>query len=575
MTEQNDPVNLKFQYSSVETLRHLFAAADAFYLLAPWRWMGDHEVVAVRDPKSERIAYCIVMGGQGLCFGLEAMLDDRGLSAFRETVSGEAEKEGFDFLHRKDSLAVFFENKNTLIPEDLVICEAAGVVYPPAQRWPKFRRFEPGFFPWLLEESDAAFMKICLEQVVEVARRAKLNHGILGPRDQRTFLARIPAQTEEGILWSEEFIAPEPLKRIIMIKPKVDQTLLKNVIGAAKKTEMIWEADCFWGPMSYGKSDERPRFPLCYMLADHDSGYLFPANLANKNDYGAGFLDQVCEAVKENGMSPKMIYIRQAHLAPVFAPLVDFGISTKVVEKLPMIDQARAEMFKAFGPDGVMHSGKGSSSKLTRKPKVSEASGEKKVAWPGKQAVYQFKVALKNIRPLIWRRFQVKSQITLKRLAATLLIVMGWDNCHLHQFHIGGQNYGMPCDDFDELDGFEDEGEFRLCDFDLDQLKMFVFEYDFGDGWDHEILFEEFLKPQKGAKYPVCLAGAHNCPPEDCGGSRGYERFLKAIRDPKHSEHASMVEWSGGAFNPEEFDAAFKNQELKYVAKVEDCFDAE
>ena len=66
MAEQNDPVNLKFQYPSVETLRHLFAATDAFCMLTPWQWMGDHEVVAVRDPESERVAYCIVMGGQGL-----------------------------------------------------------------------------------------------------------------------------------------------------------------------------------------------------------------------------------------------------------------------------------------------------------------------------------------------------------------------------------------------------------------------------------------------------------------------------------------------------------------------------
>ena len=222
MAEQDDPVNLKFQYPSVGTLRRRFAAVEVFRMLTPWRWMGDGEVVAVRDTESERVAYCVVMGGQGLCFGLEAMLGDRGLSTYRETVSGEAEKEGFDFFHRKDSLTVFFENKDALISEDLVLCEAAGVAYPPSQSWPKFRRFEPGFLPWLFEENDAAFMAVCLEQVAEVACRAKINLGILGPRDQRTFLARIPVQAVEGILWREEFISPEPLKRLILINPKVD-----------------------------------------------------------------------------------------------------------------------------------------------------------------------------------------------------------------------------------------------------------------------------------------------------------------------------------------------------------------
>jgi len=122
-------------------------------------------------------------------------------------------------------------------------------------------------------------------------------------------------------------------------------------------------------------------------------------------------------------MSPEMIHIRHAHLAPVFEPLVAFGILTKVAEKLPMINEARADMFKAFGTDGVMRSGKRSSSKRTEKIKALGASGEKNVVRPGKQAVNQFKVTLNKITPVIWRRFQVKSGVTLKRPAATILIV--------------------------------------------------------------------------------------------------------------------------------------------------------
>ncbi len=119
-----------------------------------------------------------------------------------------------------------------------------------------------------------------------------------------------------------------------------------------------------------------------------------------------------------------------------------------------------------------------------------------------------------------------------------------------------------------------DCAEFRLCDFSPGQLKRFVFEYDFSVGWDHEILLEEVLALRNGAKYPTCLAGARKCPPQDCGGSRGYERFLKAIRNPKHPEHADMVRWSGGHFDPEEFDVAFRNRGLRHVAEVERCFDA-
>ena len=57
-----------------------------------------------------------------------------------------------------------------------------------------------------------------------------------------------------------------------------------------------------------------------------------------------------------------------------------------------------------------------------------------------------------------------------------------------------------------------------------------------------------------GSMLDSSLGGARACPPEDCGGTGGYENFLAAIRDPGHEEHEEMLEWIGGEFDPEEFD---------------------
>jgi hypothetical protein len=567
--------NKKFQYPSVDSLKRLFAAADAFWMLTPWRWMGDREVVAVRDPASDRIAYCVVMGSAGMYFGMDAMLGDLGLASYRKMMSRVEESHEIDFLHAKNSLMLVFETQRQLTPEDLVICKAAGITDLPPHAWPQFRRLEPGFLPWMPEECDAVFLAVCLEQVVDVARRAKVNPEILGPLDQRTFLSRIPEKINGKIVWREEFISPESLERIIRITSKVDQALLEQALGKAKKTGMIWEADCFLGHTPIGRKDERPRFPFCYMLVDNHSGFVLHGNLVDDNDHGAGFLDQMCEAVRKNEVSPSVIHVRHSHLVPVFAPLATLGISTKVVKELPMLDYARKEMMKAFGPGGVMYTGKGLSRKQAKSAKGGKVVAKKQSARPGKNAVYQFKITLDNIRPAIWRRVQVKGDITLKRLAATILVAMGWTNSHLHQFHIGGKRIGMPYEDCDEFDDYEDEGDFLLCDFLPEEIRRFIFEYDFGDGWKHAILLEKVLEPQKGVKYPVCLDGARCCPPEDCGGPWGYGGFLEAISDPKHSEHDSMVEWSGGDFDPERFDVKVVNYQLKYVAKEEKNFDAE
>jgi hypothetical protein len=90
-----------------------------------------------------------------------------------------------------------------------------------------------------------------------------------------------------------------------------------------------------------------------------------------------------------------------------------------------------------------------------------------------------------------------------------------------------------------------------------------IYEYDFGDSWEHELLIEKILPPEAGKRYPVCLTGKRACPPEDCGGIWGYASFLEAIQDPQHPEHEEMVEWVGGKFNPEAFDLDEVNREIQ------------
>jgi len=82
------------------------------------------------------------------------------------------------------------------------------------------------------------------------------------------------------------------------------------------------------------------------------------------------------------------------------------------------------------------------------------------------------------------------------------------------------------------------------------------YEYDFGDGWEHDLTLEAIRPRQPGQKYPLCVGGARACPPEDCGGVGGYEHLLTVIRTPTHEEFESTLQWLGGRFDPEKFDPA-------------------
>jgi pRiA4b ORF-3-like protein len=170
--------------------------------------------------------------------------------------------------------------------------------------------------------------------------------------------------------------------------------------------------------------------------------------------------------------------------------------------------------------------------------------------------VYQFKISLLDVKPAIWRRVQV-SDGTLDKLHEHAQTAMGWTNAHLHQFEIGGRRFGDPklLDDGSGDDDFSDSTKLRLSKLLEKQRKSFRFfyEYDFGDGWRHEIVYEGTLPAETGAKSPRYVAGARACPPEDVGGPWGYGDFQETIRDPKHKDHDNMLEWIGGRLDPEEF----------------------
>lgn len=177
-------------------------------------------------------------------------------------------------------------------------------------------------------------------------------------------------------------------------------------------------------------------------------------------------------------------------------------------------------------------------------------AGTKKPAGTGK--VFQLKVTLRDIKPPIWRRVLVDGSATLDEVHDVIQAAFGWWNSHLHEFRIGGRDYGVPDPDWD-MSKVLDETRYRL-----DKLAAggdkFRYVYDFGDDWDHDVHVEKILASSEVHDVPTCIAGKRACPPEDCGGTWGYKEFLVAIADPSHERHAELIEWNGGGFDPEAFD---------------------
>ncbi len=191
------------------------------------------------------------------------------------------------------------------------------------------------------------------------------------------------------------------------------------------------------------------------------------------------------------------------------------------------------------------------------KPKGNAQASKRNAGKSKEQPIYQFKITLLGSKPPIWRRILVPEG-TLDDLHEHIQTAMGWTNSHLHQFTIDGVEYGDP----EPLREVPDEEFVNSTETWLSEVFAkrpprfrFQYEYDFGDGWGHLLEFEGTPPIEADVKYPACIDGRRACPPEDVGGVWGYEGFLEAIRNPKHKEHESYLEWIGGEFDAEEFDS--------------------
>lgn len=165
-------------------------------------------------------------------------------------------------------------------------------------------------------------------------------------------------------------------------------------------------------------------------------------------------------------------------------------------------------------------------------------------------AVAVLKITLDDVQPAVMRRIVVPADIRLDRLHLVIQAAMGWTNSHLYEFRIGGTGWGEP-----DPDGFYDgpleakKGRLAAVLADAGR-KTFSYLYDFGDSWSHTVKLEKIAPAVGGESNILLIDAVGRCPPEDCGGTPGYENLLEILGDPDHEEHEETLVWCGGQFDP-------------------------
>ena len=185
---------------------------------------------------------------------------------------------------------------------------------------------------------------------------------------------------------------------------------------------------------------------------------------------------------------------------------------------------------------------------------------------------YTIRITLKGITPPIWRKVEVPSNISLRHLSELIMAVMGWSGYHMNQFRKGLDTYYEPC--YQRDGDMEDFSDVRIRHFNQEEYSIgqileekgrsFTFDYDFGDGWEHEVRLSSVSEYADGEPRKIrFISGKRACPPEDCGGLWGYDELCGIVRKKASGKRLTRdererLEWYSGdyddCFDPELLD---------------------
>lgn len=226
--------------------------------------------------------------------------------------------------------------------------------------------------------------------------------------------------------------------------------------------------------------------------------------------------------------------------------------------------------------------------------------------------VLQLNIAVRGIKPPIWRRFLIKDNLTFEGFHNVIQKIMGWENYHLYEFDIKGSKISPEEEGYNPA--YTIEGAFSklfespefmqmlkkqdiregptkgdihyinalikrrkrdppkrrftikdiIGELITSEHQKFTYTYDFGDNWGHTLHVEKVMNAVDAPGSPVCLAGERACPPEDCGGTGGYSELIKIKKNKSHPEYKERIlGWLGEEHNFEFFDKEKINERLK------------
>lgn len=332
-----------------ESWRRLYDLASQVKQLSPWAWMTEEDLFGVADPDSDTGMFVSVMGMLGEHTSVSAYLGAAALYDFLDFHENPPEEmnlaSGARLLSMRQ-LQASFEDRDMLREQDRAVIRQLGLKFRGRGAWPLFRSYEAGLVPWFITAEEARLLTLALEQVLDVAPRARENARLLHVKRKEHFLVRVSRREGDRLIWSDE-IRHIPPPTVKPIKVTVDEGLLA-AFKQLPPRKLVVEVDLFMLLSAIGDR-ERPYYPYMLLLVDSRNGMIVGQDLlAIETTHEALLADvpmQVIRQLAGVGVVPSAVHVSSPELYQVLQPVMQAaGIKLVSKARLPEIEAARESL---------------------------------------------------------------------------------------------------------------------------------------------------------------------------------------------------------------------------------------
>ena len=330
-------------------LKELYQAALDFKRDQPWKWLYDADIICVENPKDKMMGYCSVMGKGGEHYALGVYLGDEGIFGFYHLMENADTIPSHQAIQFQNCLMCSFEDREQLANDDRKQIKTLGLSFRGRNAWPMFRRYESGYYPWVINQEECIFLTHALRQTLYVANDLMAGRLKMDMEQGKTILRYSEEKDGELKWYSKKIQLSVPT---VKYKPVVinDDMLIRKVKKASSMGDITLQLDvCYMPSPVQEDKDERPYFPRVFIIAEQNSGLILDFEMYQSIDDDANVtLNKLIGICLEKGI-PKEIKVRNESMVAI---LDDFckktGIKLKTVKRLSSVDQFIKELESRF-----------------------------------------------------------------------------------------------------------------------------------------------------------------------------------------------------------------------------------